>query len=199
MSTIHALRQPEPHPKHTPAPPLDDAGQAVADLLEALGRSPSGALAGTPQRVASTFRELLRREDVVPTFFASDGYTDLVLIRDIPFHSLCEHHLLPFRGVAHVGYLPGYRIVGISTLPRVVEYFSRDLQLQERLTTDVANWLDAQLEPRGVGVVIEAEQLCMSLRGVGTIGTTTVTSAFLGELADGGPHRQAFHQSRRTP
>jgi GTP cyclohydrolase I len=173
------------------------AEAAVASLLLALGRSIDGELAGTPLRVATTLADLLSREEVVATTFPNDdGYSELVLVRDIPFHSLCEHHLLPFRGVAHVGYLPGDRIVGISTLPRIVEYFARDLQMQERMTTDIANWLQAELDPRGVGVVIEAEQLCMSLRGVGTSTTRTTTSAFLGELATGCPQRVAFESPR---
>ena len=106
------------------------------------------------------------------------------MARSIPFHSLCEHHLLPFAGVAHVGYLPGERIVGLSKLARVVDYFSRSLQVQERLTTEIAGWLQSELEPRGVGVVLEAEHACMSLRGVAKPGATTVTSALFGVLRD---------------
>jgi len=105
-----------------------------------------------------------------------------VLVRDIPFQALCEHHLFPFRGVAHVGYLPADRIVGLSTLARVVEHFAHGLQMQERLTAQVADWLQQELQPRGLGVVIEAEHLCMSLRGVGTPATRTTTRAFRGEL-----------------
>jgi GTP cyclohydrolase I len=109
-----------------------------------------------------------------------------------PFHSLCEHHLLPFVGVANVGYLPGERIIGLSKLARVVELFARDLQVQERLTTQVAGWLDHHLQPRGVGVVIEAEHLCMSLRGVQKPGARTVTSALLGLIRDDPRTRQEF-------
>lgn len=192
MNMIHALTP------LTPVVSADSAEEAVAALLTALGRSPDGPLARTPERVAATFAQLLSREDVIATTFPSDGYTELVLMRDIPFQSLCEHHLLPFRGVAHVGYLPGERIVGISTLPRIVEYFARDLQVQERLTTEIAHRLQAELEPRGVGVVIEAEQLCMSMRGIGTPATITTTSAFLGQLASDGPARRAFGASRST-
>jgi GTP cyclohydrolase I len=115
-----------------------------------------------------------------------------VLARDIPVQSLCEHHLLPFQGVAHVGYLPGERILGLSKLARVVELFARDLQVQERLTKQVADWLQDRLAPKGVGVVIEAEHLCMSLRGVRAAGSTTVTSALHGMLRDNASSRQEF-------
>ena len=115
-----------------------------------------------------------------------------MLVRDIPFHSLCEHHLLPFRGVAHIGYLPGERLVGLSKLARVVELFSRDLQVQERLTKQVADYLDTQLAPRGVGVVIEAEHLCMTMRGAQAAGAMTTTSAFSGVLAKDNAMRRQF-------
>ncbi len=114
------------------------------------------------------------------------------MARDIPFHSLCMHHLLPFHGVAHVAYLPGDRIIGLSKLARVVDSFSRDLQVQERLTTQIAHWLEQVLEPRGVGVVLEAEHLCMSLRGVRKPGARTVTSALLGTLRDDARTRAEF-------
>ena len=120
-------------------------------------------------------------------------------MRDIEFHSLCEHHLLPFHGVAHVGYLPGARILGLSKLARVVELFSRDLQVQERLTQQVADWLDEHLEARGVGVVIEADHLCMSLRGVRAAGSSTVTSALRGVLRSDARSRQEFLALARVP
>jgi GTP cyclohydrolase I len=107
-----------------------------------------------------------------------------VVVRDIPFQSLCMHHVLPFHGVAHVAYLPDERILGLSKLPRVVERFARDLQLQERLTTQIARWLREHLQPKGVGVVLEAEHLCMSLRGVQKAGAKTVTSALHGLVRD---------------
>ena len=161
---------------------VDAAEQAVADLLRALGQDvDSEHLRETPARVARSFRELLTARDFNPTTFPNDeGYNELVVARDIPFHSLCEHHLLPFRGVAHVGYLPGARILGLSKLARVVELFSRQLQVQERLTQQVANWLEEHLAPKGVGVVMEAEHMCMSLRGVQSTGSLTVTSALTG-------------------
>ncbi|MGH3738737.1 MAG: GTP cyclohydrolase I FolE [Micromonosporaceae bacterium] len=173
---------------------LPAAERAVADLLTALGRDPSSAhLADTPRRVAQAYAELLTpREFNLTTFPNDEGYDELVLARDIPVQSLCEHHLLPFHGVAHVGYLPGARILGLSKLARVVELFARDLQVQERLTKQVADWLDVQLAPKGVGVVVEAEHLCMSLRGVRATGSRTVTSALHGLLRDDPRSRQEF-------
>jgi GTP cyclohydrolase I len=126
------------------------------------------------------------------TFPNEEGYDELVLARDIPFHSLCQHHMLPFKGVAHVGYLPGDRIIGLSKLARVVELFARDLQVQERLTKQVADWLQVQLAPKGVGVVLEAEHLCMSLRGVRAEGSMTVTSALHGLLREDPRSRAEF-------
>lgn len=170
------------------------AERAVCDLLRAFGRDPTDEhLAETPRRVASAFRELLTpREFDLTTFPNDEGYDELVLAKDIPVQSLCQHHLLPFHGVAHVGYLPGNRILGLSKLARVVELFSRDLQVQERLTQQVADWLQSHLNPRGVGVVIEAEHLCMSLRGVQAVGARTVTSAMHGALRDDARSRAEF-------
>jgi GTP cyclohydrolase I len=170
------------------------AERAVTDLLAALGQDPaSEQLLDTPRRVAATYAELLTPAPFTPTTFPNDeGYDELVLVRAIPFQSLCEHHLLPFVGVAHVGYLPADRILGLSKLARVVELFSRRLQLQERLTTQVADWLQDQLAPKGVGVVLEAEHLCMTLRGVRAAGTHTVTSTLHGRLRDDPRSRQEF-------
>jgi GTP cyclohydrolase I len=179
-----------------PRPGVDVAGaeQAVEALLVALGQDVSSAhLADTPRRVALAYEELLTPRPFHPTTFPNDeGYDELVVARDIPFHSLCEHHLLPFSGVAHVGYLPGSRIIGLSKLARVVEHFSRRLQVQERLTKQVGDWLSEHLEPKGVGVVLEAEHLCMSLRGVQAPGTRTVTSSLHGLLRDDARSRAEF-------
>jgi GTP cyclohydrolase I len=166
----------------------------VADLLTALGRDvDSPHLADTPRRVAEAFIEMLTPAEFALTTFPNDqGYNELVLVRDIPFHSLCEHHLLPFQGVAHIGYLPGERILGLSKLARVLEYFARDLQVQERLTKQVADWLQGELAPRGVGVVIEAEHMCMSLRGVKVVGSTTTTSALHGAIREDARTRDEF-------
>ncbi|MBO0827799.1 MAG: GTP cyclohydrolase I FolE [Streptosporangiales bacterium] len=168
--------------------------RAVADLLVALGRDPSSPhLADTPRRVAHSYAELLTPGEFDLTTFPNDeGYDELVLARSIPVHSLCEHHLLPFRGVAYVGYLPGERILGLSKLARVVELFGRDLQVQERLTKQIADWLQEHLAPKGVGVVIEAEHMCMSLRGVRASGSQTVTSTLHGLLRTDLRSRQEF-------
>ncbi|MFJ6280230.1 GTP cyclohydrolase I [Arthrobacter subterraneus] len=173
---------------------LPAARSAVADLLRALGRDVNDPhLSDTPRRVAGAFEEMLTPRATSWTTFPNDeGYSDLVLVRNIPFNSLCQHHLLPFRGIAHIGYLPGGRLLGLSKLARALEQFSRDLQVQERLTKQVADWLSDLLNPRGVGVVLEAEHLCMSLRGVQSAGTTTRTSTFYGELAVAGPLRDQF-------
>jgi GTP cyclohydrolase I len=179
---------------HVPGVDLDAATRAVADLLRALGKDPDAEhLADTPRRVADSYAELLARPPFRLTTFANDeGYNEMVLARSLPVHSLCEHHLLPFSGIAHVGYLPGERILGLSKLARVVEMFARDLQVQERLTQQVADWLQEHLDPRGVGVVIEAEHLCMSLRGVRATGSRTVTSAVHGLVRDDARTRAEF-------
>ncbi len=178
----------------SPAVDLARAERAVADLLAALGQDPtSEELADSPRRVAAAYAELLTPAPFTLTTFPNDeGYDELVLARAIPFASLCQHHLLPFVGVAHVGYLPADRILGLSKLARVVERFARRLQLQERLTTQVADWLQVQLAPKGVGVVLEAEHLCMSLRGVRAAGARTVTSALHGGLRDDPRTRAEF-------
>jgi GTP cyclohydrolase IA len=172
----------------------DAAVRAAADLLSALGADLQlKELRDTPRRMVEAYAELLTPEPFRPTTFPNDqDYDELVLVRSIPFHSLCMHHLLPFHGVAHVGYLPGRRIVGLSKLARVVELFARDLQVQERLTTQIADWIQEQLEPKGVGVVLEAEHLCMSMRGVQTFGAKTVTSALHGLVRDDPRTRQEF-------
>jgi GTP cyclohydrolase I len=163
---------------------LEAAERASRDLLHALGADlEDEGLSDTPRRMAAAYAELLSPIDFTATTFPNEaGYDDLVVVRDIPFHSLCMHHLLPFHGHAHVAYLPGERIVGLSKLARVVEHFSRDLQVQERLTVQVAGWLEEHLRPRGVGVVLEAEHMCMTIRGVLKPGTSTVTSSLHGSL-----------------
>ncbi len=170
------------------------AEQAVATLLRALGRDPGEPhLADTPRRVADAYAELLASPQFDLTTFPNDeGYIELVLATAIPVQSLCEHHLLPFVGVAHIGYLPGERILGLSKLARVLDLFARDLQVQERLTQQVADWLQHNLNPRGVGVVIDAEHLCMSLRGVRARGARTTTSALHGLLRTDSRSRQEF-------
>jgi len=181
---------------------LAAAERAAHDLLVALGADlESDHLRGTPRRVAKAYAELLTPRPFNATTFPNDeGYDELVVVRDIPFQSLCMHHMLPFQGSAHVAYLPGKRIVGLSKLGRVVDMFAHDLQVQERLTTQVADWLEQVLEPRGVGVIVEAEHLCMSLRGVQKPGSRTVTSALRGLVKDDARTRQEFLSlTRSTP
>jgi GTP cyclohydrolase IA len=166
--------------------------RAAADLLEALGADiGADGLRETPRRIADAYSELLTPQPFEATTFPNDdGYDELIVARAIPFHSLCMHHLLPFHGVAHVGYLPGERIIGLSKLGRVVELFARDLQIQERLTVQIADRLERELAPRGVAVVLEAQHLCMSLRGVQKPGATTVTSAMRGLCREDARTRQ---------
>ena len=167
---------------------------AAAEFLLALGMDlESESLRDTPRRMAQAYAELLTPRDFNVTTFPNDeGYDELVLVRDIPIKSMCEHHLLPFVGVAHVGYLPGDRILGLSKLARVVELFAHGPQVQERLTKQIADWLDTQLDPRGVGVVVEAEHLCITLRGVQAAGTRTLTSTLLGAVRDNAGSRAEF-------
>ena len=193
---VSALALAEPAEPDTHLRRIDHAAvqRAARDLLRAVGAdADSDALEETPRRVADAFAELLTPMPFRATTFPNDdGYDELIVARAIPFHSLCMHHLLPFHGLAHIAYLPGERIIGLSKLGRVVEFFSRDLQIQERLTTQIAGWLERELEPKGVGVVLEAEHLCMSLRGVQKLGAKTVTSALHGLVRDDPRTRQEF-------
>src|SRR5689334_4093346 len=169
-------------------------------MLQALGiELDSESLQGTPRRMVKAYAELFSSPDFDLTTFPNDeGYDELVLARSIPLRSVCEHHLLPFVGVAHVGYLPGERILGLSKLARVVGHFAARPQVQERLTKQVAGWLQENLAPAGVGVVIEAEHTCMTLRGIRAAGSTTVTSALLGTLREDPRSRQEFFALTRA-
>jgi GTP cyclohydrolase IA len=177
-----------------PARDIDAATAAAAAFLEALGVDLGAeSLHETPARMARAYAELLTaREFKLTTFDNDEGYDELVMARGIPIRSVCEHHLLPFVGVAHVGYLPAARILGLSKLARVVEMFAHGAQVQERLTKQIADWLTQELEPNGVGVVIEAEHLCMTLRGVQAVGARTTTSTMLGALRDDARSRGEF-------
>ncbi|MFG1656762.1 GTP cyclohydrolase I FolE [Micromonospora chersina] len=188
--SVSALRVQHQRPRRDPAA----AERAAAEFLVALGVDLSAdGLADTPGRMARAYAELLTPREFQLTTFANDeGYDELVLARAIPIRSVCEHHLLPFVGVAHVGYLPGERILGLSKLARVVELFAHGPQVRERLTKQIADWLTGQLRPRGVGVVIEAEHLCMTLRGVQAVGSSTITSTLLGTLRDDHRSRAEF-------
>jgi GTP cyclohydrolase I len=183
-------------------PPVDERAveRAARTFLHALGISTDGeGLSDTPRRMARAYMELLSPVPFTFTTFPNDeGYDELVLARNIPFRSVCEHHLLPFSGVAHVGYLPGERILGLSKLARAVEHFASRPQVQERLTKQVADALQAHLDPRGAGVILEAEHSCMVLRGVHARGSITVTSALLGTLRADPRSRQEFFALSRS-
>jgi GTP cyclohydrolase I len=172
---------------------LDAAEQAVRLLLYALGEDPEReGLRETPRRVAKFYGEWLDRRAVEFTSFASEGMDELVVQRGIPFFSLCEHHMLPFFGTATVGYLPNGRIIGLSKLARAVRVSSECLQNQERITMRVADLLEKELSPRGVGVVLRARHLCMEMRGVRAHGTETVTSRLRGVLLEDQRARAEF-------
>ncbi len=170
---------------------------AVRDILEAVGEDPEReGLRDTPTRIADLYAELFSglQEDPVDALSGGfeEGHQELVVLRDIPFYSMCEHHLLPFYGVAHVGYIPKGWVVGIGRIARVVEILARRPQLQERLTTQVADSLVKGLQPQGVAVVVEATHLCMTMRGVRKPNTTVVTSAMRGIFYRSSPTRAEF-------
>jgi GTP cyclohydrolase IA len=173
---------------------LAGAEQAAAAFLVALGVDlDTESLAATPARMARAYAEMFSPRPFDLTTFPNDaGYDEMIIARSIPVQSVCEHHWLPFVGVAHVGYLPGERILGLSKLARVVELFARRPQVQERLTQQVADWLHDQLAPGGVGVVVAAEHLCMTVRGVRAAGAHTVTSALHGQLRSDAASRAEF-------
>ncbi len=173
---------------------LDAGAEGVQQLLTALGiDTEAEGLRDTPRRVAKAYAEMLTPVPFEATTFPNEeGYDELVVARSIQFHSLCEHHLIPFVGVAHVAYLPGERIVGLSKLARIVEHFARRLQVQERMTVQIADWLERELAPKGVGVVLDAEHFCMTLRGVQKPGARTTTSALRGRVREDERTRAEF-------
>jgi GTP cyclohydrolase I len=204
--------RPAPGAVLRPRPELRIAGAPAAADLPAAERAAAGFLAAlgidvdrpglreTPARMARAYAELFDAQPLQLTTFPNDeGYSELVLARAIPFRTVCEHHLLPFSGVAHVGYLPGDRILGLSKLARLVEHFAARPQTQERLTKQVADGLAARLQPRGTGVLLEAEHSCMTVRGVRALGSTTVTSAFTGTLNTDAQARAEFLASAGLP
>ncbi len=172
-------------------PSRAEAEAAIRTLLAYIGENPSReGLLDTPSRVVKSYDEIyggyqLDAEDVLDRTFGEIGsFDDFVLLRDIPFHSHCEHHMVPFFGKAHVAYFPVERVVGISKIARVVDLFARRLQTQEHLTSQIVTALDEALKPRGVAVMIEAEHMCMSMRGILKPGVTTLTSQFTGVFRD---------------
>ena len=183
-----------------PEPQLEVAARAARQFLEALGVDcDTPSTERSPIRMARAYAEMLSARPFELTTFPNDeGYDEMVVVRGIPVASLCEHHLLPFTGVAHIAYLPGDRILGLSKFARVVEMFARRPQVQERLTKQVADWLDEHLAPRGVGVVVEAEHSCLSLRGARVGGAVTRTSALAGLFRENDATRAEFLDALRT-
>jgi len=182
-----------------------DAEAAVRTLIEWAGDDPTReGLLETPKRVAKAYRELFAgyetdpREYLARTFEEVGGYDELVILKDIRVVSFCEHHMLPFLGKAHVGYLPANRVVGISKLARVVNGFARRLQIQEKLTAEIAEAIQDILQPKGVGVVLVSEHSCMTMRGVNTPGSRLTTSHLLGEVRDDPRTRQEFFELVRA-
>jgi GTP cyclohydrolase I len=181
-----------------PAGDTDPIAPLVRSLIEALGENAARpGLVQTPTRVAHSLRFLLsgygqRIEGLVNGAIFEEPYSEMVVVRDIEMYSLCEHHLLPFFGKAHVAYIPDGRIIGLSKIPRIVDMFARRLQVQERLTTEIADALQSVLEPQGVGVVIEATHLCMAMRGVEKQNSSAVTSSLTGCLREDDKSRNEF-------
>jgi len=187
-------------------PSREEAEAAVRTLVAYIGDDPSReGLEATPKRVVAVFDELYRGYREIPanalarTFGEIEPYDDFVLIRDIAFTSHCEHHMMPFYGKAHVAYRPVDRVVGLSKLARLVDVYARRLQTQEQLTSQVAAAIDEVLKPRGVAVLIEAEHTCMSIRGVGKPGVSTVTTRFLGMFQDSAEDQVRFVTLVRAP
>jgi GTP cyclohydrolase I len=202
-ASLHSFHEEHVEPAAPAHVDLPDGTRApfealVREMLLQLGEDPTReGLLNTPARVATSLRWLTRGygmsvEDVIGDALYTEQHNNLVCVRDIEIYSLCEHHMLPFFGKAHVAYLPNGRLVGLSKIPRVIEVFARRLQVQERLTDQVADALMRVLEPRGVGVVIEAYHLCMMMRGVEKQNSRTVTSALRGALLDDGKTRDEF-------
>lgn len=180
-------------------PTQGEAEEAVRTLIRWAGDNPNrDGLLGTPERVVRAYEEFFSGYDEDPmemlqkTFSETEGYDEMVVLRDIDFHSHCEHHIVPIIGKAHVGYLPSERVVGISKLARVIETFARRLQIQEKLTAQIANTLEEVLQPKGVAVVVEAVHQCMTTRGVKKQGVSLVTSRMLGQFRDDAKTRREF-------
>jgi GTP cyclohydrolase IA len=190
-----------------PVPERHAVERAVREILVEIGEDPDReGLLRTPERMHKMWLELTRGYRVDPDRLINGavfdvGYSEMVVIKDIPFYSLCEHHMLPFFGTASVGYLPRGRVVGLSKIPRIVEMYARRLQVQERMTQQIADFLQSRLNPYGSGVVIEAEHLCLAMRGVQKGGATMVTSSVLGAFRNSKETRDEFmaHLERATP
>ncbi len=185
-------------------PSREEAEDAVRVLLKWMGEDTEReGLLDTPKRVAKAYLELfggydMNAEEVLGrTFEEVGGYDDMVLVRDIPFHSHCEHHMVPIIGKAHVAYLPDGCVLGLSKIARTVDIFARRLQTQENMTAQVAHTIDDALQPRGVAVMIEAEHMCMAMRGIRKQGSTTMTTAYTGAFHDSPEEQQNFFSMLR--
>jgi len=180
-------------------------GQAVRTIIREIGEDPDRAgLVDTPARVERMYAELtagysMQPEEVLNEAVFEVDYSEMVLVKDIPFHSLCEHHMLPFAGIAAVAYIPDGRVIGLSKIPRIVDMYARRLQIQERLTQEIADFLMLHLAPRGVGVVVEATHLCASMRGVRKPGMVMTTSAVLGLFRKSDKTRAEFFSHLQRP
>lgn len=180
-------------------------GQAVRTILREIGEDPDRAgLVDTPARVERMYSELtagysMPPEEVLNEAVFEVDYSEMVLVKDIPFHSLCEHHMLPFAGIAAVAYIPDGRVIGLSKIPRIVDMYARRLQIQERLTQEIADFLMVHLAPKGVGVVVEATHLCASMRGVRKPGMVMTTSAVLGLFRKSDKTRAEFFSHLQRP
>ena len=175
----------------------DAIEKAVVQMIKAFGENPSReGLKDTPRRIAEMYTEIFAglTQDPVEELLVGfeEGHREMVILKDIPFYSMCEHHFLPFYGVVHAGYIPSGRVVGISKIARVVEIFARRPQLQERLTTQIAETINSALLPHGVAVVIRAEHLCMTMRGIKKPGTNILTSAMRGRFQESDVTRAEF-------
>ena len=185
--------------------PDDQIPELVESLLAELGEDPERqGLKATPERVSRALRQLtdgygIRAEDVIANAVFDQDYDEMVVVKDIPFYSLCEHHMLPFFGACHVGYLPKGKVVGLSKIPRLVGVFAHRLQLQERMTKDIAEALNGAVTPKGVGVVVEARHLCMEMRGVEKPGGQLITSCMLGTFRKDPRTRAEFLDLVRRP
>ncbi|MDX3808961.1 GTP cyclohydrolase I FolE [Bosea thiooxidans] len=187
-------------------PTQEEAEAAVRTLLLWAGDDPSReGLAETPHRVAKAFKEFYKGYDEDPheildrVFEEVDGYQDMVLVRDIPFYSHCEHHMVPFVGKAHIGYYPSKGVVGLSKLARIVDVYARRLQTQETMTAQIADVIEEVLEPRGVAILIEAEHMCMSMRGVQKQGSSTMTTQYRGLFRDDPAEQVRFFTMVKSP
>ena len=174
---------------------MSDLENAISNVIKLIDSDPDReGLVETPKRVAKFFKEFYTKEAFTVTTFNSEGYDEMITQLNIPFYSMCEHHILPFFGVGHVAYIPRDRIIGLSKLSRSLDHFAHNLQNQERITTQVADFLEENLNPQGVAVVLTARHMCMEMRGVKKIGTETTTASLRGAFKSSEPTRLEFYQ-----